>query len=124
MRISDWSSDVCSSDLALGGTVSFVTKDPSDYLEAGKDAYFGLRLGYDGSWDGLNAGAPAAFGAGRCSGMAVVDHHQGQATENRGTAGPVGAARTRRTPQDHERPRPLSYARRAGGNERLRRGRA
>src|SRR3546814_19849566 len=99
MRISDWSSDVCSSDLdtlkrvevvrgptsslygsdALGGTVSFVTKDPSDYLEAGKDAYFGLRLGYEGSGDGLNAGAPAAFGGGRWSGMAVVNHRKGPA---------------------------------------------
>src|SRR3546814_11488485 len=88
MRISDWSSDVLfrnfvdldtlkrvevvrgpTSSLygsdALGGTVSFVTKDPSDYLEAGKDAYFGLRLGYEGSWDGLKAGAPASFGGGR-----------------------------------------------------------
>src|SRR3546814_8794326 len=95
MRISDWSSDVCSSDLvrgptsslygsdALGGTVSFVTKDPSDYLEAGKDAYFGLRLGYEGSWDGLNAGATAAYGGGRWSGMAVVNYSQGQAQEDR-----------------------------------------
>src|SRR3546814_20322945 len=61
-----------------------VTKDPSDYLEAGKDAYFGLRLGYEGSWDGLNAGATAAFGGGRWSGIAVVNHRQGQAPENRG----------------------------------------
>src|SRR5690606_37451589 len=36
---------------ALGGTVSFVTKDPSDYLEEGRDAYFGLRFGYEGAWD-------------------------------------------------------------------------
>ena len=49
---------------ALGGTVSFVTKDPSDYLKAGKDAYFGFRLGVDGEWDGLFSGATAAFGGG------------------------------------------------------------
>src|SRR5690606_27252800 len=30
---------------ALGGTVSFVTKDPSDYLGEGRNAYFGFRLG-------------------------------------------------------------------------------
>src|SRR3546814_8268066 len=102
MRISDWSSDVCSSDLALGGTVSFVTKDPSDYLEAGKDAYFGLRLGYEGSWAGLNAGATAAFGGGRWSGMAVVNPRQGQAPENRGKVGGDGGARTRPNPQDRD----------------------
>ena len=87
---------------ALGGTVSFVTKDPSDYLEAGKDAYFGLRFGHEGSWDGLSAGATAAFGGERWSGMAVVNHRQGQAPENQGTVGGEGSARTRPNPQDRD----------------------
>src|SRR5690606_31721311 len=30
---------------ALGGIVSFITRDPSDYLGAGRHAYFGSRLG-------------------------------------------------------------------------------
>ena len=87
---------------ALGGTVSFITKEPSDYLEDGRDAYFGLRLGYDGSWNGLSAGATAAFGGERWSGMAVVNHRQGQAPENQGTAGGEGSARTRPNPQDRD----------------------
>ncbi|HVI58767.1 MAG TPA: TonB-dependent hemoglobin/transferrin/lactoferrin family receptor [Luteimonas sp.] len=87
---------------ALGGTVSFVTKDPSDYLEAGKDAYFGLRLGYEGSWDGLFAGATAAFGGERWSGMAVANHRQGQEPENMGEVGGTGAARTRPNPQERD----------------------
>lgn len=87
---------------ALGGTVSFVTKDPSDYLEAGKDAYFGLRFGHEGSWDGLSAGATAAFGGEHWSGMAVVNHRQGQAPENQGTVGGEGSARTRPNPQDRD----------------------
>ncbi|MFT3898000.1 MAG: TonB-dependent hemoglobin/transferrin/lactoferrin family receptor [Thermomonas sp.] len=70
---------------ALGGTVSFVTKDPADYLAPGKDAYFGFRLGFESDWDGLNAGATAAFGGERWSGMAVVNHRQGRETENMGT---------------------------------------
>ena len=87
---------------ALGGVVSFITKDPSDYLEEGRDAYFGLRLGHEGAWDGLSAGATAAFGGERWSGMAVVNHHQGQEPENQGTVGGEGSARTRPNPQDRD----------------------
>ena len=70
---------------ALGGTVSFITKDPSDYLEAGKDAYFGFKLGFESDWDGLFGGATAVFGGERWSGMVAVGHRQGQESENQGT---------------------------------------
>ena len=36
---------------ALGGVVAFVTKDPSDYLKEGKDAYFGLKFGFESDWE-------------------------------------------------------------------------
>lgn len=87
---------------ALGGVVSFITKDPSDYLEDGKDAYFGGRLGYDGSWDGLLGGATAAFGGERWSGLVNVSHRQGRETENQGSVGGVGSARTRPNPQERD----------------------
>ncbi|WP_454829249.1 TonB-dependent hemoglobin/transferrin/lactoferrin family receptor [Pseudoxanthomonas wuyuanensis] len=87
---------------ALGGVVSFITKDPSDYLEEGKDAYFGFRLGYEGSWDGLFGGATAAFGGDRWSGLVTVSHRQGKETENQGDVGGVGATRTRPNPQDRD----------------------
>lgn len=85
---------------ALGGTVSFVTKDPEDYLGDGRTEYFGFKLGYDGEWSGLSAGATAAFGRGRWSGLLAVGHRQGHETRNRGEAGGEGAARTRPNPQD------------------------
>jgi len=69
---------------ALGGVVAFVTKDPSDYLDAGKDAHFGFRVGYNGENDGLFGGATAAFGGERWSGLVAVGHHQGQERENQG----------------------------------------
>jgi len=69
---------------ALGGVVAFVTKDPSDYLKAGKDAYFGLKLGFESEWEGLFGGVTAAFGGERWSGMAAISHRQGKETENRG----------------------------------------
>ena len=99
--VRDPTSSLYGSD-ALGGVVSFITKDPSDYLEAGKDAYFGFKLGYEGSWDGLFGGATAAFGGDRWSGMAAVSHRQGQETENQGEIGGEGAARTKPNPQQRD----------------------
>lgn len=94
---------------ALGGTVSFVSKDPSDYLKAGKDAYFGFKLGVDGEWDGLFSGATAAFGGERWSGLLAIGHRQGQETRNQGenddttttvVNGVSAMRRTRPNPQD------------------------
>lgn len=83
---------------ALGGVVAFVTKDPSDYLEEGKDAYFGLKFGFESDWEGLFGGATAAFGGDRWSGMVAVSHRQGKETENQGDNESSGAARTAANP--------------------------
>lgn len=95
------SSSLYGSD-ALGGVVAFITKDPSDYLDDGKDAYFGFRLGYDGSWNGLFGNATAAFGGERWSGLVSVGHRQGQETENQGDVAGVGGARTLPNPQERD----------------------
>ncbi len=87
---------------ALGGTVSFITKDPSDYLADGKSAHFGFKLGFETDWNGLFGGATAAFGGERWSGMLAVSHRQGQETENQGGTGGVGAARTQPNPQERD----------------------
>lgn len=87
---------------ALGGVVSFVTKDPSDYLDAGKDAYFGFKLGAEGDWSGLSASATAAFGDERWSGLVTVNHRQGQETKNQGENDALGSARTKPNPQDRD----------------------
>lgn len=84
---------------ALGGVVSFITKDPSDYLEDGKDAYFGFKFGYEGSREGLFGGATAAFGGERWSGLAAVSHRQGKETGNQGEVGGSGGTRTLPNPQ-------------------------
>ncbi|MDR7191636.1 hemoglobin/transferrin/lactoferrin receptor protein [Luteimonas terrae] len=84
---------------ALGGVVSFVTKDPSDYLRAGDTAHFGTKIGFDSANEGLFAGATAAFGGERWSGLVAVSHRQGKETENRGEAGGEGDARTQANPQ-------------------------
>ncbi len=85
---------------ALGGVVSFITKDPSDYLEEGRDAYFGFKIGYDSSSGGLFGSATAAFGGDRWSGLVAVSHRQGQETGNQGKVGGTGSTRTKPNPQD------------------------
>ncbi|MDG6348201.1 TonB-dependent hemoglobin/transferrin/lactoferrin family receptor [Luteimonas sp. 8-5] len=87
---------------ALGGTVAFTTKDPSDYLTDGKDSHVGVRLGTESSWNALTTGATVAIGGERWSGMAVVNHRQGQETENQGEIGGEGATRTQPNPQDRD----------------------
>ena len=87
---------------ALGGTVAFITKDPSDYLEEGRDAHFGFKLGFQSDWDGLFGGATAAFGGERWSGMVAVSHRQGQEAENQGDTGGTGSARTLPNPQQRD----------------------
>ncbi|QWF18206.1 TonB-dependent hemoglobin/transferrin/lactoferrin family receptor [Lysobacter capsici] len=87
---------------ALGGVVSFVTKDPEDYLKDGADTYFGLKLGVESQNDGLYGGATAAFGGERWSGLVVVNHHQGQETENQGKRNTLDASRTTPNPQDND----------------------
>ncbi|HEY5851528.1 MAG TPA: TonB-dependent hemoglobin/transferrin/lactoferrin family receptor [Lysobacter sp.] len=87
---------------ALGGVVAFETKDPSDYLEEGKDAYFGFKLGYEGEDNGLSGAATAAFGGDRWSGLVSLNHHQGQETENLGEDRSDGASRTAANPQDYD----------------------
>lgn len=92
---------------ALGGVVAYVTKDPSDYLDAGKlaagkDAYFGLKVGYEGDWQGLFGGATVAFGGERWSGMVAASHRQGKETENQGRVESTDATRTAANPQRRE----------------------
>ncbi|WP_206861519.1 TonB-dependent hemoglobin/transferrin/lactoferrin family receptor [Lysobacter changpingensis] len=87
---------------ALGGVVSFVTKDPSDYLAEGKDAYFGMKLGYFGEDNGLFGGATTAFGGDRWSGLVVVGHRQGQERENMGGNRGTGSSRTAPNPQEYD----------------------
>ena len=84
---------------ALGGVVAFVTRDPADYLRPGRDAHFGFKLGVESDWDGLFAGATAALGGERWSGLLAVGHRQGRETENMGDNDGIGAARTAPNPQ-------------------------
>lgn len=87
---------------ALGGVVSFITRDPLDYLPDDKTAYFGFRIGHEGSWNALSGGATAAFGGERWSGMVALGHRQGRETENQGRDRSEGSLRTAPNPQHRD----------------------
>ncbi len=87
---------------ALAGVVAFATRDPVDYLQDDAPRYLGLRLGYEGDWQGLFAGATAAFGGERWSGLVVANHRQGQETENQGENDVEGSLRTTPNPQQRD----------------------
>ena len=87
---------------ALGGVVAFVTKDPADYLEEGRDAHVGLKFGYDGQWNGLLGSATTAWGGERWSGMVNVNHRQGQETGTHGEVRTRDNTRTAANPQQRD----------------------
>lgn len=87
---------------ALGGVVSFRTKDPEDYLTGGKRSHVGLKFGYESDWNGLFGGATVAAGGDRWSGMVAVGHRQGVEQDNQGNRDVDGAQRTAPNPQDRD----------------------
>jgi hemoglobin/transferrin/lactoferrin receptor protein len=85
---------------AIGGVVSFITKDPSDYMAlTDKPVFASAKGGYataDDSW--LGTGTVAA-GRGDLQGMLLYTYRTGHQTENKGTVGGTGANRTEPNPQ-------------------------
>ncbi|MCC7249604.1 MAG: TonB-dependent hemoglobin/transferrin/lactoferrin family receptor [Lysobacter sp.] len=87
---------------ALGGVVSFRTKDPEDYLVDGKRSHIGAKLGYESDWNGLFGGATLAMGGERWSWLLAAGHRQGEAQENGGERDVDGALRTTPNPQERD----------------------
>jgi hemoglobin/transferrin/lactoferrin receptor protein len=63
---------------ALGGVVSFITKDPSDYLDlVKKDWYFSIKGGYDGIDNSVYSTVTGAMRQGRVEEMLLVTKRWG-----------------------------------------------
>lgn len=86
---------------ALGGVVSFVTKDPGDYLA---DATDGTFLSIKGLYDTADRqsveSVTGAAQAGRHGVVAVLTHRNGHQLNNQGERDSYGSTRTRPNPQD------------------------
>lgn len=84
----------------LAGAVSFITADPSDFLEGGKSVGGLVRAGYSSSDDEFTETAILAGQSGDWSAMAAITRRDYQEQDNKGVVGGLGSARTLPNPQD------------------------
>lgn len=87
---------------AIGGAVSFLTKDAADYLDEGDDAYARLKTGYDGADDSWLRSGTVAGRTGQVDGLLHLGRRDGHATDTYGGQGGIGLAREEANPQDYE----------------------
>jgi len=85
---------------ALGGVVSYVTKDPSDYLGANSGQFASGKLLYDSADRGSAETATYAGGNAENGVVLVATHRDGSALNNKGEIDSADASRTRPNPQD------------------------
>lgn len=87
---------------ALGGAVSFLTKDAADYLEDGKDFYARFKTGYDGSDDSWLGSATFAGRQGPVDGLLTISRREGHDSETFGGQGGIGSSRGEANPVDFD----------------------
>ena len=86
---------------AIGGAVSFLTKDAGDYLDEGDDVYARLKTGYNGADDSWMRSTTLAARKGQFDGLLHLGRRDGQAQDTFGGRGGIGAAREQANPQDY-----------------------
>jgi len=84
----------------LAGAVSFITADPSDFLEGGKSVGGLVRAGYSSSDNEFTETAILAGQSGDWSAMAAFTRRDYREQDNKGVVGGLGSARTLPNPQD------------------------
>jgi hemoglobin/transferrin/lactoferrin receptor protein len=85
---------------AIGGVVSYLTKDPSDYLDGGKGQYASLKTSYASVDRETSETGTYAAGDGSNGLVLVATHRDGSQFANSGTIDSADATRTRPNPQD------------------------
>tara|TARA_R110002124_G_scaffold236556_2_gene401787 strand:- start:526 stop:2721 length:2196 start_codon:yes stop_codon:yes gene_type:complete len=84
----------------VAGAVSFTSKDPGDFIEAGRAFGARVRLGYGSADDGWSEGLALAGRSGAISGLLAYNRRDAHETENQGQVGGTGSSRTEPNPQD------------------------
>jgi hemoglobin/transferrin/lactoferrin receptor protein len=87
---------------AIGGVVSFVTKDPETCLGPDERAYLSLKGGYASDDDSGFGGFTTAFGGEMLSALFAISHRSGHELDNQGDNGALDSTRTEPNPQDTE----------------------
>ncbi|WP_213948864.1 TonB-dependent hemoglobin/transferrin/lactoferrin family receptor [Luteibacter sp. dw_328] len=83
---------------ALGGTVRYVTKDPSDYLRDGKDVYVSVKERYSSADRSLGTSLTLAGGTPTNGIVFVADHREASGLNNKGDVDTSNYLRTRPDP--------------------------
>jgi len=84
----------------VAGAVSFTTKDPVDMLGASRNWTARARVAYGSADESVATGLSFAGRQGDLSGLVAWTHRDASGTDNQGTVGGEGAARTEPNPQD------------------------
>jgi len=84
----------------LAGAVSFITKDPQDYLRDGRTFGARARLGYASADNSRSAGVSGAVRAGAFSALLAFTGREGHELDNQGANNIASALRTTPIPQD------------------------
>lgn len=87
---------------AIGGVVSFTTKDPADYLGEGDDTAFAAKALYASVNKGFSTTLTAANRTGDLESMLLYTFRDSQERENQGRVGGSGNSRTQTNPGDSE----------------------
>jgi hemoglobin/transferrin/lactoferrin receptor protein len=77
-----------SGSAGLGGKVSFVTKAPSDFVNADKPAYAEYKFGYHGASNARMHALTGAVQSGSLQAMAVAVHRDGEQSKSEGSVAP------------------------------------
>lgn len=86
---------------ALGGVVSYVTKDPVDYLQDGESRFLSLKHQYDTVNRGNASSATFAAGDERNAFLLLGTHRKAYQSNNTGRVDSADHSRTRPDPQQH-----------------------
>lgn len=86
---------------ALGGVVSYLTKDPLDYLDLSSSPFYGgIKSMYASANNGWTNTATGAAGTKDVQGLVVYSYYTGSETDNFGTNNSTSPARTAPNPLD------------------------
>ncbi|GAA0388537.1 TonB-dependent hemoglobin/transferrin/lactoferrin family receptor [Brevundimonas terrae] len=84
----------------IAGAVSFTSKDPADFIDAGRNFGARARVGYNSADDGWSESLALAGRHGNLSGLIAYTRRDAHETENMAETGGTGSARTQPNPQE------------------------
>lgn len=84
----------------VAGAVSFITKDPEDFLKDGKSVGGGARIAYDSSDESWTKGLVVAGKTGDIQAMLAFTRRDGHELDNKGSNDVANTDRTTPNPQD------------------------